>query len=112
MHRVILERMLGHGDFAHTDHISGDGYDNRRQNLRPATAEQNGSNRKTQVNSTSGYVGVTWNTRIKRWRVRLQASGRRMNLGHYKDKKEAALAYNEAAKKYHGEFAVLNEVQQ
>ena len=35
-----------------------------------------------------------------------------MNLGHYKDKKEAALAYNEAAKKHHGEFAVLNEVQQ
>jgi len=31
-------------------------------------------------------------------------------LGYYITKEEAAQAYNEAALKYHGEFALLNKI--
>jgi hypothetical protein len=109
MHRVILDRM-GFKDFEVPDHINRNGIDNRKLNLRPATQFQNRYNHSSRSNNTSGYVGVCWDKQRKKWRARMVINKKELCLGHYKDKKEAALAYNEAAKKYHGEFAVLNEV--
>lgn len=107
MHRVILERM-GFKDFAQSDHINQDKLDNRRYNLRPATFSQNGCNQGVQKNNTSGYKGVFWNQ--GKWMTQIKVDGKVIYLGYYDDPKEAARAYNKAALKYHGEFAVLNEV--
>lgn len=60
--------------------------------------------------STSGYWGVHWNTKEKVWRAKIQAGGRLIQLGRFQDKAEAAQIYNEAAIKFHGERAKLNEV--
>ncbi len=102
MHRVILERM-GYKDFIQPDHINGNGLDNRRCNLRPATASQNRCNRGKQSNNTSGYKGVCWDR--KKWRAYIGVNGKRIHLGLFDNIKDAARAYNEAALKYHKEFA-------
>ncbi len=106
MHRVILNAPDG----LMVDHINGDPTDNRRCNLRLATSQQNHFNRRPRKKATSQYKGVDWNSRVKRWRVQIYANGKHMTLGYFKTAEEAALVYNEAARKYFGEFAFLNEV--
>jgi hypothetical protein len=107
MHRVILERM-GFKVFAECDHASRDGVDNRRDNLRPATPSQNGCNRSRQSNNTSRHPGVCRKKQSKKWRAYINVDGKQKHLGYFDDIEEAKRVREEAIKKYHGEFAVLN----
>lgn len=109
MYRAILERM-GCKNFAQTDHIDQDKLNNYRSNLRPATARQNSCNCGKQKSNTSGYIGVSWYKWRKKWRAYIYVNGKQKFLGYFEDIKDAARAYNKAALKYHGEFAVLNKV--
>jgi HNH endonuclease/AP2 domain len=104
MHRFITGIPKG----MQIDHINQDGLDNRRQNLRPATSSQNRQNRKSPSTNKSGYKGVSWCPVNKKWRVVIRAPGRYLSLGYFKDKIEAAIFYDAAAIKHHGEFACLN----
>ncbi len=88
------------------DHISRDGCDNRRMNLRWATASQNAMNRKWKKPTKSGYKGVYWDRNA--WQVMVQANGKRATLLRTTDLQEAARAYDFHAKRLHGEFATLN----
>lgn len=107
MHREIMDAPTG----MEVDHINGNGLDNRKCNLRLATSSQNKRNQRKQRRKTSSkYKGVYWHKRDKVWMVRIQAEGKEKYIGSYKTEQEAALAYNEAALKYHGEYAKLNEV--
>ena len=91
------------------DHINRNGLDNRRANLRFATVAENGWNSRRGVNvGSSKYKGVAWDKRAKKWRTVLCYKGGRKYLGYFEDEKTAAKMYDKAAKKYHGEFAVLN----
>jgi hypothetical protein len=103
MHRVIMnapEEMA-------VDHIDHDTLNNQVENLRLCTTAQNMCNQGKQKNNTSGFKGVT--KRKNRWEagIRLGSLGKTY-IGRYSTPEEAAHAYDEAAKKYHGEFAELN----
>lgn len=94
------------------DHINHNGLDNRKANLRFATCRQNAWNsRKGGNRGASRYKGVQWNKNSKKWQaVIYNNNSRKIYLGFFDDEKAAARAYNEAAQKYHGEFALLNDV--
>lgn len=106
MHRVIMKTSKG----MDTDHINGDGWDNRRDNLRICTRSQNKMNGNIHKDNTSGYKGVFWQKRDKKWMAQIQIDGKLKYLGLFITKEEAALAYNEAAKELFGEFARLNNI--
>lgn len=93
------------------DHINRDRTDNRRQNLRPATKVQNQGNRwKSSLGKTSKFKGVSRDSRSNCFAAYGRQHDRTFNLGTFKIEIEAAKAYNEWAKEYFGEFAMLNPV--
>lgn len=89
------------------DHRNGNGLDNRRANLRPATAFQNARNaRKKYSPSSSRFKGVR--KRAGRWSASIRLEGREVRLGSFSDEAEAARAYDRAARQHFGEFACVN----
>ncbi len=104
VHRFIV----GLGDDLSTlvDHINGDRLDNRRANLRTASAKQNTRNSRPQ--GQRPYKGVTFQK--GKWVAQIGVDGRRVYLGRHTTIIEAARAYNAAAKRLHGEFAWLNPI--
>lgn len=96
-------------DNLYIDHINRNGLDNRKANLRPATALQNSWNmKKFRRKCGSRYKGVTWNKRQNKWVAQVQANGKVKFVGYFDDERQAGKAYDAAARKYHGEFAALN----
>ena len=94
------------------DHKDGDRLNNRRSNLRLCTNQQNQFNQKCRINTFSEYKGVTLiRNRPKPFRSWIQINGKGIHLGSFLTENEAALAYNEAAEKYFGEFANLNVIK-
>lgn len=114
MHRVILARIIGRDlrDDEFCDHIDNDPLNNRRSNLRLATSAQNVRNTRAGKNNNSGYKGVHFHKGGKRWRAQITVDYKVISLGYFDTAESAALAYNEAASKYYGEFAKLNVVKQ
>lgn len=104
LHREVMAAPPG----VHVDHVSGDGLDCRRNNLRFATRSQNLCNRGAERGSTSRFKGVNWNVRRKRWRARICVAGTRTELGWFEVEGDAARAYDAAAREAHGAFARLN----
>ena len=106
--RVMMARfILNAPDGMVVDHINGDCLDNRRENLRIVTYAKNSQNRDIPSNNTTGFKGI----RVipnGRWRAAIMSEGVYYNLGTFPDKFAAAKAYNEAARKFHGESARLN----
>lgn len=112
MHRMILNL---NGKLV-CDHKDRNGLNNQRSNLRICTQAQNCMNSSSQKNSTSSFLGVCWTKQRQKgkdyfyWRATISVSGKKIHLGSFKNEIEAARVYNEAAKKYFGEFANLNKL--
>lgn len=104
MHRLILG--LQDKPELKGDHIDGNGLNNQRSNLRIATTGQNNCNRQTQKK----YLGVYFNNSREHWVAECQSKGQ-VYRKIRDTEEEAALAYNEMASLYHGEFAKLNIVK-
>jgi|SRR5581483_328543 len=106
LHRQLMCALSG----LDVDHKNGNPLDNRRENLRICTRSQNSYNRGPQRDNTSGYKGVKWNKANSRWSSNIGVNGKRVFLGYFLDKKDAAAAYDRAAALHHGEFAQPNKV--
>lgn len=107
MHRAIL----GVDDSKTlVDHKDTDTLNNQRRNLRIATKTQNAKNRNHHAGCLSRYKGVSYSKRTKLWVACIQHDLKLERLGYFDDEVSAAFAYNNAAKKYHGEFARLNDL--
>jgi hypothetical protein len=105
MHREILNVPDG----ILVDHINRNGLDNRKANLRRATHSQNAWNTPTpRKTKTSRYKGVYFHKRTGIWQAAITVNARQKYLGQFENELDAANAYDQAARKYHAEFAVLN----
>ena len=102
LHRLILPHI------PIIDHANGDKLDNRRANLRVASITENNRNRPRQRNNTSGFKGVHWDSLRGKWTARIKHDGRSIRVGRFDDIRDAARAYDEAAIRYHGDYASLN----
>jgi hypothetical protein len=92
------------------DHIDGDPLNNRRSNLRPCDDSTNQANKRMLSNNTSGFKGVTYNKANKNWRSQVCCNKVIYRLGSFKDKIEAARAYDEKALELFGNFAKTNKM--
>lgn len=101
MHRLILDAPQG----VLVDHINGNGFDNRKSNLRLCTQSQNLMNRGMNKNNPYGLKGVKFDKRRNRYSASICRNYKSKFLGSYDTPQEAHLAYIAAVKEYHGDFA-------
>lgn len=103
MHRVIMNTPSGQ----QVDHKDHNGCHNWRDNMRNCTNSENSKNQSPKKGS-SLYKGVSWYQPRHKWAVQITVNYKKIFVGYYSTQEAAARAYDEAARKYHGEFAHLN----
>lgn len=109
MHRLIMGLIE---DKPEVDHQDGDGLNNcRSDNLRISTVSQNRANRKVGKSNKLGIKGVSYRPANRKFRAGINANKRHIHLGHFDTAAEASAAYDTAALRLFGEFAVLNEAR-
>lgn len=101
LHKVLLEtdKII--------DHINGNTLDNRLENLRICTSKENARNQ-----TKSKFKGVYKHKRLKTkpFSAKITVNYKHIHLGYFSTAINAAIAYNQAAIKYFGEFANLNKI--
>jgi len=110
LHRLVMSAKKNEV----VDHINHNILDNRKSNLRICTQSQNMMNMRKNKNNTSIYKGVhemnNIGSRKNKWRVTLMKNYKQIHIGVFDSQIKAAIAYNKAALKYFGEFALLNKI--
>ncbi len=102
MHRVVTNAPKGED----VDHINFVRHDNRDENLIVCSRAENRMRNRQRAHSKQPYKGVRKSG--KRWSARIRIDYREIYLGTFDTPEQAALAYDAAAKKIFGQFAVLN----
>lgn len=91
------------------DHRDRNGLNNTGDNLRLCTRMQNLSNQASpSIVKSSQYKGVFWYKTTRKWKATIGVNNRLILLGKFDNELDAAKAYDDAARKYHGEFARVN----
>lgn len=88
MHRQIVIPRKG----LVVDHINGDGLDNRRSNLRAISHKENIRAMRWNRRNKSGYMGVSWHKAAKKWEACVTRNCKKVYLGVFANKKDAATA--------------------
>lgn len=109
LHRLIMNVNNGY----EVDHIRGENTrnDNRKSNLRIVTKSQNSMNKGLQSNNKSGVTGVYFDKTFNKWCSQITFNKKHINLGYFKNFKDAVRARNEAEQKYFGEYSYTHSQQ-
>ena len=100
--RLAFLYMTGAFPIGQVDHINRNRSDDRWCNLRAVTHAENQQNcSPIRKNNRSGFKGVSWCSRRRRWQAHIQANGKQKNLGVFKTIEEAVAAYRAAEKMLH-----------
>lgn len=107
-HRVAWIFMTGELPDLHIDHIDGDKTNNKFNNLRICTHNQNQHNQGIRKSNRSGYKGVSFMKSAGKWQAQICCNSKIKHLGLFMSKEDAARSYDKAALEIHGEFAWTN----
>ena len=103
IHRVAWALHYGKWPSAFIDHKNRDRSDNRIENLRECSHAENMRNRPKAYSNKSGLKGVWSEDGV--FRASIAVNGKVIKLGRFRTAEEGHLAYCEAAKRLHKEFA-------
>lgn len=112
-HRVIWAMCYGEDPEGQIDHVDHDRMNNRLENLRVVSHQENHRNTSRKRNNTSGQNGVSWFAATSRWSAYIMVDGRKKHLGYFADKQDAIAARRAAEARYgfhanHGVEALAN----
>lgn len=110
MHRVILSAPDG----LEVDHRDGNKLNNQSSNLRVCTQSENQHNRTKYANNKTGFKGVYWHKKSNKFQTQIKSNNKiiYIYIGLFDSARNAARAYNTFARKIHGAFANLNNVDE
>lgn len=109
MHRLVTG--LTFNDKYNVDHRYHQTNDNRKENLRICTHQENSRNASVSKNNTSGVTGVLWLDNIQMWCARIMVNYQTINLLCTTDFNEAVKARKTAENKYFGEYSYDNSMK-
>jgi len=103
-HRIIF--LMHHGYLPEVvDHIDGDAFNNRIENLREATQQQNCLNRRLRSDNSCKVPNVFWHKDHGKYSVQVSVDGKQKHVGYYDNLKAASIVAHEARQKHYGNFA-------
>lgn len=92
-HRLAWLYVTGNWPTGHIDHINGVRSDNSFLNLREANPSQNAENRSSSTKNLSGFKGVYWHPKTRKWQAKIMKNGKSKSLGYFDDPVSAHGAY-------------------
>lgn len=105
MHREILG--LKYGDIDLVDHVNRNKLDNRLENLRICNRSENAINANKPKTNTSGFKGVMFDNKSKKWRAKITKNKNTISLGSFDSPELAAEAYRVESIKLHGKYSIF-----
>lgn len=103
-HRIIWKLVYGADPFEQIDHIDGNKFNNKINNLREATNSENQHNEGLRKTNTSGFKGVSFDKWFGLWVAHIGLNNKQIKLGRFKNKEDAIEAVISARVSYHKEF--------
>jgi hypothetical protein len=103
-HRLAFLYMTGEFPPDQVDHIDRNRANNAWKNLRQCSQAENSKNVLITKSNTSGYRGVTFSKKAKKWLAQGLLNGKRFHIGYYQTPELASAGYQEFAKANHGAF--------
>ena len=95
-HHVVWFFEYGEWPKSCLDHIDGNKVNNHHTNLRQVTHRENAQFYNKSRKTTSKYLGIYWNKKVKKWRSNIKVDARLIHLGYFDCELEAASAYDKA----------------
>ncbi len=112
IHKIVAQEFLENPfNLKCIDHIDGNRSNNNLDNLRHCTYTENNRNCTKRENTSSRFKGVAFRKRVNKWQAYININGRQKHLGYFLDEKDAARAYDEAAKELFKEFSKINIIE-
>ena len=87
------------------DHINGDTLDNRENNLRRVSTQENNMNQRLSKNNTSGHKGVHWHKNMGKWISNIGLNGKLLHIGYFDNYEDAVAAREDKERRLYGEYS-------
>jgi hypothetical protein len=109
VHRLVADAFCDKSEGLDiVDHIDHDRSNNNAENLRWVNASVNAHNKRKKANTTSKYIGVSYDKKPNKYRAVIRIDGKHKHLGYNESEEECARAYDRKALEVFGQFANLN----